>query len=57
VLIHKGPAMRRSIVLATVLAPLAGLVEILRNVRRFDQGEDGALVLRTDDGRTITARR
>jgi heat shock protein HslJ len=32
-------------------------LEILRNVRRFDLGEDGALVLRTDDGRTITARR
>lgn len=32
-------------------------LEILRNVRRFDLGGDGALVLRTDDGRTITARR
>ena len=32
-------------------------LEILRNVRRFDLGADGALVLRTDDGRTITARR
>ena len=32
-------------------------LELLRNVRRFDLGADGALVLRTDDGRTITARR
>jgi heat shock protein HslJ len=32
-------------------------LDVLRNVRRFDLTEDGALVLRTDDGRTITARR
>ncbi len=32
-------------------------LDILRNVRRFDLSEDGALVLRADDGRTITARR
>lgn len=30
---------------------------VLRNVRRFDFSEDGALILRTDDSGTITARR
>lgn len=30
---------------------------VLKNVRRFDIGPDGALVLQTDDRRTITARR
>ena len=31
-------------------------LDVLRNVRRFDLSEDGALTLRTDDGRTIMAR-
>ncbi|MCC6377608.1 MAG: META domain-containing protein, partial [Burkholderiales bacterium] len=32
-------------------------LDVLQNVRRFDVRSDGALLLRTDDGRTITARR
>jgi heat shock protein HslJ len=32
-------------------------LDVLRNVRRFDLTPDGALVLQTDDRRTITARR
>jgi heat shock protein HslJ len=32
-------------------------LEVLRNVRGFDLREDGALVLRAGDGRTIVARR
>lgn len=32
-------------------------LDVLRNVRGFDLGDDGALVLRAGDGRTITARR
>ncbi|HET9044326.1 MAG TPA: META domain-containing protein [Burkholderiales bacterium] len=32
-------------------------LDVLQNVRRFDLGPDGALVLQTDDRRTITARR
>jgi heat shock protein HslJ len=32
-------------------------LDVLQNVRRFDLGPDGALILRTDDRRTITARR
>lgn len=35
----------------------ASFLEVLRSVRRFDLTADGALVLRTDDGRTLTARR
>jgi hypothetical protein len=32
-------------------------LDMLQNVRRFDVRPDGALVLQTDDRRTITARR
>jgi heat shock protein HslJ/uncharacterized lipoprotein YbaY len=32
-------------------------LDVLQNVRRFDLGPDGALILRTDDRRAITARR
>lgn len=32
-------------------------LDVLQNVRRFDLGSDGALILQTDDRRTITARR
>ena len=32
-------------------------LDVLQNVRRFDLGPDGALILQTDDRRTITARR
>jgi heat shock protein HslJ len=32
-------------------------LDVLQNVRRFDLRPDGALVLQTDDGRAITARR
>jgi heat shock protein HslJ/uncharacterized lipoprotein YbaY len=32
-------------------------LDVLQNVRRFDLRPDGALVLQTDDGRTIVARR
>jgi len=32
-------------------------LDVLRNVRRFDVGQGGALVLATDDGRAITAQR
>jgi heat shock protein HslJ len=32
-------------------------LDVLQNVRRFDLRPDGALVLQTDDRRTITARR
>jgi heat shock protein HslJ/uncharacterized lipoprotein YbaY len=32
-------------------------LDVLQNVRRFDLGPDGALLLRTDDRGTITARR
>ena len=32
-------------------------LDALQNVRRFDLGPDGALILQTDDRRTITARR
>jgi heat shock protein HslJ/membrane-bound inhibitor of C-type lysozyme len=35
----------------------ARFLEVLRNVRRFDVSANGALVLQTDDRRTITARR
>jgi heat shock protein HslJ len=32
-------------------------LDVLRNVRSFDFRDDGALVLRAGDGRTIVARR
>jgi heat shock protein HslJ/uncharacterized lipoprotein YbaY len=32
-------------------------LDVLQNVRRFDLGPDGALILQTDDRRAITARR
>ena len=32
-------------------------LDVLRNVRAFDFRDDGALVLRAGDGRTIVARR
>ncbi len=32
-------------------------LDVLQNVRRFDLASDGALILQTDDRRTITARR
>jgi heat shock protein HslJ len=35
----------------------AKFLEVLQNVRRFDVTVDGALVLETDDRRTIKARR
>lgn len=32
-------------------------LDLLQNVRRFDLSPDGALILETDDRRTLTARR
>jgi hypothetical protein len=32
-------------------------LDILKNVRGFELGPDGALILRAGDGRTVTARR
>jgi heat shock protein HslJ len=40
-----------------LMAQEALFLDVLRNVRRFDFAPDGALILQTDDRRTITARR
>jgi len=50
-------ATTRKLCAPSLMAQEDRFLDVLRNVSRFEISPDGALILHTGDGRTITARR